>query len=126
MKKALSALALLTALLGFCIWNASAMASDALRWQEALHQADALIQAEHWQEAQELLESSYQDWTAQQNHLRVVSTHSILDEAECLYCRVIALVSIQDQSELLVDLSALTKQLELLSLREQLSFENIL
>lgn len=125
MKKALSALALIGLLLGFCIWNAQTITSDARHWQNDLQQAETLIRAGRWSESQKMLEASYQDWSVRQSHLRIVSTHNILDEAECLYCRVIALASIQDQ-EVLPDLAALRRQLDLLALREQLSLDNIL
>ena len=126
MKKAYSALAILVVLLGFCLWNAKTVDADAHRWQNNLRQADALIRAERWPEAQEILKTSYQDWTAQQPHLRIVSTHNILDEAECTFCRVLTFASIEDHEELLSELSELGKQLDLLSMREQLSIENIL
>lgn len=126
MKKALSALTLLAVVLGFCFWNAKTVEADALRWQRELQQADTLIQSGRWAEAQKTLEDGYQDWTIQQSHLRIVSTHSILDEAECLYCQVITLATIQDQESLLPELSALRRQLEFLALREQLSLDNIL
>lgn len=126
MKKTFPALAILAVLLGFGLWNARAVETDIGSWQADLHQADTLIRAQCWAEAQNTLDACYQAWIDRQPYLRVVSTHSILDEAECLYRRVIAFTSIQEQEELLADLSALQQQLELLSLREQLSLQNIL
>ena len=126
MKTILPALALLAVLLGLCFWNSGTMERDSLRWQEQLDEADRLIRAEQWAEACAALNESHRDWTACQSRLRVVCNHALLDDAEALYQRVIAFASVADQAELLADLSALQKQLDLLALREQLRTDNIL
>ena len=125
MKSILATLALLAALLGFCLWNGDVMERDAQNWQRQLELADHQIRQEQWSAAQLTLQHSYDSWTARQTYLRVVSTHAILDEAEALYRRVIAFASVEDNGELLADLSALRRQLDLLALREQPVLSNI-
>ena len=125
MKSIAAALSLLAVLLGFCLWNGSTMAQDTQRWQQQLEEADEAIRAEHWADARTALDRSYQDWSSHQPYLRVVTTHALLEEAEALYRRVLAFCSVEEDRELLADLSALEKQLDLLSQRELPTLTNI-
>lgn len=125
MKPILASLSLIGALLAFCLWNGTIINQDSHNWQQQLELADRQIRAEQWTDAQATLQRSYKSWTSRQSYLRVVSTHAILDEVETLYRRVMAFASIEDDAELLADLSALQKQLDLMALREQPVLANI-
>ena len=126
MKTTVPALVLLILLLGLCLRTGETVAQDARQWTQELEQADAMIREERWAEAQTALEVSYRHWNARQSALRVILPHSNLEEVECLYRRVIAFASVQDPGELLADLSALIRQLELLAIREQPTLPNVL
>ena len=126
MKNVLPALGLLAAILWLCIWSAGTIERDTRSRQAELQQVESLIQTQHWEEARHTLDESYQHWSQQQRYLRILSTHSMIDEADGLYHRVMAFVSIQEQDELIADLVALRQQLALLALREQPTLGNIL
>ena len=125
MKNVIPSLLVLAAVLGFCLRSSAVLDRETQLWQAELQQADTLIRSEQWADAQDLLERSYGDWLERQTHLRVLSSHAVLNEADCLFRRVIAFTSVRDPGELLADLSALDRQLEFLALRERLSLSNI-
>ncbi len=125
MKSALPALALLVAILSFCLWNSRTMDNNTARWQEDLQEVAVLVRAENWPEAQSHLQAFHQDWQQHQTYLRTVSTHAVLDDVGELYCRVLTYTAVQDQAHLLAVLSDLQDQLNLLSEREQLTLTNV-
>ncbi len=126
MKNTLPALGLLTAILGLCIWSDRTIERDNGSRQAELQQVESLVQAEQWEEARHTLLESYQRWSQQTRYLRILSTHSMIDEADGLYHQIMASVSIQEQNQLIVDLVALRHQLTLLTLREQPTLGSIL
>lgn len=126
MKGTLPPLILLAGILAFSLWNSKTMAADTARWQAQLRQADALAQSEDWEGAAAALSASYQDWSARQTYLHIVSQHNAVDEADTMYRRCLAFASTQELSELLAETAGLTERLRLLTEMEQLSIRNIL
>ena len=126
MKGFLTPLAILAALLGLSLWNASCMASDTARWRDQLAQADVLAQSGDWAGAEDALEASYDDWADRQTRLHIVTKHDAVDDAEAMYRRAAVFICLQEESSLLGELSDLRHQLRLLSEMEQLSIKNVL
>lgn len=126
MKGTLPPLILLASILAFSLWNSKTMAADTARWQAQLRQADALAQSEDWEGAAAALSAGYQDWSARQTYLHIVSPHNAVDEADTMYRRCLAFASTQELAELLAETAGLTERLRLLTEMEQLSIRNIL
>ena len=125
MKSFLPPLLLLAAIPLLCLWNGNHLEQDCIRWQEELSAAETAVRQEDWPAAQDALLRSHRDWSSRQAFLRMCSTHQLLDESESLYQRIRAFASVEDEAELLADLSALQKQLQLLEQREKLLLRNI-
>lgn len=121
----LSALTLL-AVLFLALWNNASMTERTQRWQGQLDQVESLIVDNDWEQADQALAKSYDDWSASQAYLHIVSHHEVLDEAEAMYRRAAVFIQIREESSLLGELSDLRHQLRLLSEMEQLSIKNIL
>lgn len=119
-------IAVLTAILVFSLFNGSTMKADTDRWRAQLQQADALAQAEDWPGAMEALTDSYQDWSARQTYLHIISEHAIIDEAEGMYHRAMAFAVSKEPSEFRAEVADLRDQLRLLAERERFSLKNIL
>ena len=116
MKKGfLPPLAVLAAVLAFCLWNSAAMSAVSLRWRDQLQRAGILAQDENWSAVQAVLQESYQDWSDYQTYLHIVTGHGTVDEAEILYRRCAAL-----------ELAGLREQLRLLAEMERFSIRNVL
>ena len=121
----LSALTLLV-VLSLSLWNTAAMTERAQRWQGQLDQVEALVADGAWDQAADILEKGYQDWSSNQAYLHIVSHHDVLDEAEAMYRRCAVFIRIREESSLLGELSDLRHQLRLLAEMEQLSIKNVL
>ena len=119
-------LAVLTAILLFSLWNAGNMTRKTQRWQEQLHQSDALAQAENWPEAVRTLTDSYTDWSDHQTYLHIVSQHGAVDDAEAMYRRAQAFAAAREGSEFRAEISDLIDQLRLLAEMERCSIRNVL
>ncbi len=119
-------LAVLAAVLAFCIWNGAAMESHSHRWQEQLQEAAAQASAENWPAAVDILQKSYQDWSERQTYLHIVTGHGVVDEAEAMYRRCGAFAAVQEGSEFQAELAGLQEQLRLLAEMERFSLRNIL
>lgn len=127
MKKGyLLPIAVLAAILAFAIWNSRAVTADTDRWQAQLTQADALAKAGDWSGAIAALSDSYEDWSARQTYLHIVSEHDAVDDAEAMYHRALAFAETQESSEFRAELSDLRDQLRLLAEMERFSVGNIL
>ena len=92
--------AVLAAILALSLWNAAAM--------------------EH------LLADSYQDWSAWQTYLHIVTEHDAVDDAESMYRRCMAFAAAREPSELRAETADLRDQLRLLAEMERRSWRNIL
>ncbi len=125
MKKAIPA-ALLAAILAFCLWNSSAVASRTARWRAELEEADRAALAEGWEEAANLIRESYAGWSECQTWLHCVAEHDAVDDAEAMYRRAAAFAESGEGSELRAELADLRDQLQLLSKKEEPSIRNIL
>ena len=121
MKKGfLPPLAVLAAVLAFCLWNSAAMSAVSLRWRDQLQRAGILAQDENWSAVQAVLQESYQ------TYLHIVTGHGTVDEAEILYRRCAAFAGIQEGGEFQVELAGLREQLRLLAEMERFSIRNVL
>lgn len=125
-KSYLPPLLLLAALLALSFWNSHVMTvrTDHLRTQ--LLQTGTLAQAERWDEALELLAASYEDWSAHQTYLHIVTEHDAVDDAEAMYCRLAAFGATEEGAEFQAELADLRDQLRLLAEMERFSIKNIL
>jgi hypothetical protein len=127
MKKALlPPLLVLTVILAFASWNSATMSAHTDRWQTQLQQVDRLAQEENWSGAIASLSVSYQDWSACQTYLHIVSHHDAVDDAEAMYRRAMAFAATQEPSEFRAELADLQDQLRLLAEMERFSIKNIL
>lgn len=127
MKKGyLPPIAVLAAILAFAVWNSRTMQADTDRWRAQLQQADTLAQAGDWSGAAAVLSDSYEDWSARQTYLHIVSEHDAVDDAEAMYHRSAAFAAAQEPSEFRAELSDLRDQLRLLAEMEHFSIRNIL
>ena len=111
MKGFLTPLAILAALLGLSLWNASCMASDTARWRDQLAQADVLAQSGDWAGAEDALEASYDDAG---------------DDAEAMYRRALAFAAGREPDEFRAEIADLRDQLRLLAEMERPDIRNIL
>lgn len=125
-RDVLPPLALLAAILAFCLWNASAMSERALRWQEPLQEAEACVRAQDWPAARRALAESYRDWSRQQTYLHVAANHGSVGEAEAMYRRCQSFADGEEAGELLAELAGLQEQLQRLADMERFSLRNIL
>ena len=119
-------LAVLTAILAFCLWNSAAMTGHTDRWRAQLAQAEALAQAEDFSGAAALLADSYRDWSRHQTYLHIVTEHDAVDDAEAMYRRAMAFAEEQESSEFRAELADLQDQLRLLAEMERYSLKNVL
>lgn len=119
-------LAVLAAVLAFCMWNSAAMASCSLRWQDQLRQAGGLAESGDWLAAAGVLQESYQDWSAKQTYLHIVTGHGAVDESEAMYRRCAAIAAAREDSEFQAELAGLQEQLRLLAEMERFSVRNVL
>ena len=119
-------LAVLTAILAFCLWNSAAMTSHTDRWRAQLAQAEKLAQAENFSGAAAALADSYRDWSRRQTYLHIVTEHDAVDDAEAMYRRAAAFAAAQEASELQAELADLDDQLRLLAEMERFSIKNVL
>ena len=126
MKGFLTPLAILAALLGLSLWNASCMASDTARWRDQLAQADVLAQSGDWTGAEDALEASYDDWADRQTRLHIVTKHDAVDDAEAMYRRALAFAAGREPDEFRAEIADLRDQLRLLAEMERPDIRNIL
>lgn len=118
--------AALGAVLAFCLWNGSAIASCTARWRAQLEEADRLAQAEDWESAAAVIRESYGGWAARQTYLHCVANHDAVDGAEAMYHRALAFAESGEGSELRAELADLRDQLRELAEMEKLSLRNVL
>ena len=127
MKKGfLPPLAVLAAVLAFCLWNSAAMSAVSLRWRDQLQRAGILAQDENWSAGQADLQERNQDRSDYHTYLHNLTGHSTVDEAEILYRRCAAFAGIQEGGEFQVELAGLREQLRLLAEMERFSIRNVL
>jgi len=127
MKKGfLIPLAVLTAILAFCLWNGAAMGEDTARWRAQLEEADRLVQSGDWKGASAAIAESYAGWTSRQTYLHCVTGHDAVDEAEAMYLRALAFAEREEDSEIRAELAGLRAQLRRLAEMEELSLRNVL
>lgn len=126
MKAYLLSVLTLLAVLSLALWNNASMTERTQRWQSQLDRVESLGESGAWEEADTALEESYDDWSASQTYLHIVSHHDVLDEAEAMYRRAAVFIRIREENSLLEELSDLRHQLRLLAEMEQLSIKNVL
>ena len=126
MRHWLPPLAILAGLLAFCIWDASQMRQETLRWRDQLQQADQLAAAENWPAALAALEDSYQDWSTRRLYLHTVAPRDAVDDAEAMYLRAIAFAKTTEITEFRAELSDLRDQLRILEDLESCRLRSIL
>lgn len=127
MKKGyLPPIAVLAAILAFAVWNSRTMQTDTDRWRAQLQQVETLVQAGDWSGAAAALADSYEDWSARQTYLHIVSEHDAVDDAEAMYHRSAAFAAAQEPSEFRAELSDLRDQLRLLAEMERFSIRNVM
>lgn len=115
----------LTTLLLLCIWDDASMNHRIEHLESQLDTAETLAKSDDWVSARKTLHESYQDWSKERTLLRVISTHSLLDEAETLYSSIIAFAAVEDKGEFLSGLFSLKTQLFLVAERERACLANI-
>lgn len=125
-KELLPPLAVLAVILSFTLYNSAVLTNNSSRWQTQLHQAQTLAQQENWPAAAERLSASYDDWTAKQVYLHIVSRHDAVDAAETMYRRAMAFALTREPNEFQAELEELSSQLRLLAEMEQFNLQNIL
>ncbi len=126
MKGYLTSLAILAAVLAFCLWNGTAMTADTARWRDQLLHTDALAQSEDWAAAAEALAESYRDWAQSQTYLHIVARHDAVDDAEAMYRRAAAFAATRELTEFRAEIADLRDQLRLLAEMERLDIKNVL
>ena len=80
MKRLWIAAALLAAMCGATLFNANYCQKLADSLSGRLEQAQALVEAERWDQAEELTRQVYQDWQDSHFYLHVVMRHSDTDQ----------------------------------------------
>ena len=125
MKHWLSPVAVLAALLAFCLWDGQQMKQNTLRWQEQLAQADAMAVHEDWIGALQQLEKSHQDWQTRFLYVHTVSRRDTADSVEGMYQRAIAFAKTEELSEFRAELSDLHNQVRVLAEMEAPSLLSI-
>ena len=126
MKAIIPPVALLFAILLFCLGNSAVMTRDVLRWEGQLRHVESLAEEERWPDAAGALEESHQDWRRRQKYLHIVSQHGAVEEAESMYCRAAAFAAAEELSEFQAELAGLQAQLQCLADMERFSVQNIL
>lgn len=119
-------IAILAVIFGFSFWNSITIQKNTARWSAQLQQAAQLISTENWDAIEHTLQSSYDDWHANQTYLHIVLEHDTIDDADAMYRRAFAFTKAQEPKELQAELADLQDQLGLLVEMERLSLENIL
>lgn len=125
-KGCLLPIAVLAAILAFAVWNSRTMTADTDRWRAQLQQSDALAQAGDWAGAAAALSESYEDWSARQTYLHIVTEHDAVDDAEAMYHRALSFAATRETSEFRAELSDLRDQLRLLAEMERFSIKNVM
>lgn len=125
MKHWIPPVAVLAALLAFCLWDGQQMKQDTLRWQEQLAQADALAVNEDWSRALQQLEESHQDWQSRFLYIHTVSRRDTVDSVEGMYQRAMAFAKTEELSEFRAELSDLQNQMRVLAEMEAPSILSI-
>lgn len=126
MKAYLLSVLTLLAVLSLALWNNASMTERTQRWQSQLDRVESLGESGAWEEADTALQESYDDWSASQTYLHIVSHHDVLDEAEAMYRRTAVFIRLREEDSLLEELTDLRHQLRLLAEMEQLSIKNVL
>lgn len=126
MKSLLPPILLLAAILGFSLWNCSAVTRQTEQCILPLEQAGRLAAEEGWSGAAGALRDSYDRWNSRQTFLHIVEEHDAVDGAEAMYRRAAAFAQTRETSEFLAEVADLCNQLRLLAEMEQFSVRNIL
>lgn len=126
MKKYALPLGVLAGILILSLWNGAAMARVTEGLCTSLAQCSDLGQAEQWDQAAQILENAYQDWSGHQVYLHIVLEHDAVDGAEAMFRRAMSFAKTQEPSEFHAELAGLISQLRLLAEMERLSIQNIL
>lgn len=118
--------AVLAAVLGFCVWNSAAMTARTARWRAQLEEAERLALAGDWAGTAAVIQEGYDDWSARQTYLHIVTNHDAVDGAEAMFHRALAFAASEEDSELRTELADLRDQLRLLAEMEEFSLKNVL
>ena len=126
MKALYLPLSMLAAMLAFALWTGRYVQQQTDRWIAMLELADHLAVEEQWEEAEDQIQRSYQDWKRSQTFFHTILEHQELDEAESLFASAFAACDQQDVPDFHTTLAQLYSQLRLLSETQQVSIKNFL
>lgn len=126
MKALYLPLALLGAMLAFALWTGHYVQQQTDRWIAMLELSDRLAVEEQWEDAEDQIQRSYQDWKRNQTFFHTILEHQELDEAESLFAAAFAACDQRDVPDFHTTLAQLYSQLRLLSETQQVSIKNFL
>lgn len=126
MKALYLPLALLGAMLVFALWTGHYVQQQTDRWIAMLELSDRLAAEEQWEDAEDQIQRSYQDWKRSQTFFHTILEHQELDEAESLFAAAFAACDQRDVPDFHTTLAQLYSQLRLLSETQQVSIKNFL
>lgn len=126
MKALYLPLALLAAMLAFALWTGHYVHQQTDHWIAMLELADHLAAEEQWEDAEDQIQRSYQDWKSSQTFFHTILEHQELDEAESLFAAAFAACDQRDVPDFHTTLAQLYSQLRLLSETQQVSIKNFL
>ena len=117
---------LLCALVGFSLWNGSAISREMDTCSSAVEQARTAAMEGDWPAAESALRRGYDHWQSRQTYLHIVEPHNAVEEAEAMFRRAFAFAGLREDAEFQAETAGLLSQLRLLSEMEQLRIGNIL
>ena len=117
---------LLAVILGFSLWAGRYVEQRTSQWIELLEATDDSAGQEAWEEAEQRLLGTYQDWDSSQTFFHIIMSHEELDEAETLFAGAFAVCQEQDGADFHQLLAELISQLRLLSETQSVSIKNVL
>ena len=126
MKALYLPLLLLSAMLAFALWTGRFVQQRTDHWIAMLELSDHLAVEERWEDAEDQIRHSYQDWRESQTFFHTILEHQELDESENLFAAAFAACDQRDVPDFHTTLAQLYTQLRLLAETQQVSIKNVL
>lgn len=118
--------ALLTLLFLGSLWIGSYVHQNTDQWSKELTSVISLMDHELWDEAQQSILDTREDWLRHSDAYHMIMEHQDLDEADKLFSGAIAACREKDKVELRIHLEQLITQLNFLAETQKISLKNIL
>lgn len=113
-------------ILGLALWNAHDIERDIAPLCASLEQARNDASAKDWGRVLSAVSEAAEDWHARYERMHYVIAHSQLDEADCLFARLLSLAQAQDMPGFRAEAAELIARLTDLAESQQLTLRNIL